>query len=942
MPGTPPSFDEIGRTGRPSFESIGTTPRRIPGMPQPSGRQSLWQGLSAMTQPVKPIAEGAGAIAKKGLYGGLGAIAWPFERVSGAIGTTASNVYQTAKEQSEIEKEWRKKLIAPAEEAPTFEMVGVGTESLKDTAKTIGKSLISKDMPEESSTVSNVVSDAYSAYYKEVAGEDAPEWLPDVMGGITDFLVTPWATGKVLKGVSALAKASPIGKAIANYRLPEWQRAKLRTRAKTGMRSERATATGLSLSGKKLKGVAKELSARTGKPIHTPAVEQRLGQIIKGGITEQEKLKKIANPVIQEFTNNAKELQKLGILGKEMYTKALPKARIDELLTKKAVLQKQLTRLETAPHYVGTKEISGSFPGRAKKIRDLQGQIDKITSQVQTSYKLGGTEYMPRMYASKEAELLAKRTGMAYSKTRIRAPYAKQRQDLPFELRKEMGEMTRPAYPVMKRQLQQGAEIELGKLFQKAASNPEWTSSSWRPGLKMTAIPEGKQYGALAGKYVHPRIYDDVIELSRIPNKVEQLYDSAIGTWKLGKVVLNPATHFRNKVSNKILLDLSGMGYAEQGKYAFRALKEYRSNSKEYRVAKAYFARTTQVRGEIMDDILRTTAEGKGTGFERALNAGRKGVKKVVAKPAELYQHEEFTNKFMKYLQQRDAGKSVIESVEEANKWLFDYGELASWETKYARRIMPFYTFPRKAIPRVVEAMATRPHTVAKYPLMAKTMTQYSLAKLEMTDKDYEDVAKVLPDYMKEGSYILMPYRDDNGDLRFFDWTYILPWGGIAEAQERGVMESVITNPLIQIVGDVMRNKSSWSDREIWKETDTPEEMGYKKLEYVWRNLMPSLTPKGLYWDKLHDAVTGTPSKYGKKVPLPETIAHTVFGMRTQGIDVKEQKKFRVFDKQRQVEELSGKIKDITLRKSSGNMSQKEYDRLKEQYKNQITEILKK
>ena len=88
--------------------------------------------------------------------------------------------------------------------------------------------------------------------------------------------------------------------------------------------------------------------------------------------------------------------------------------------------------------------------------------------------------------------------------------------------------------------------------------------------------------------------------------------------------------------------------------------------------------------------------------------------------------------------QQRDMGKSVIKSVEEANKWLFDYSDLTRFETNIMRRIMPFYTFPRKALPRVAEAMATRPHTIAKYPLAAKMMTQYSLSKLEMTDKDYD------------------------------------------------------------------------------------------------------------------------------------------------------------------------------------------------------------
>jgi len=386
----------------------------------------------------------------------------------------------------------------------------------------------------------------------------------------------------------------------------------------------------------------------------------------------------------------------------------------------------------------------------------------------------------------------------------------------------------------------------------------------------------------------------------------------------------------------------------EQPKYAWKALKHYRTNSKEYQLAKRYFARTTQIRGELLDDILKTTGRAEGqSSLQKALNAIRGGVKgetgrlrKIRQFPAKIYQHEEFVNKFMKYLQQRDQGKSILQSVQEANKWLFDYSDLAVWETKIARRIMPFYTFPRKALPRVLETATERPLTLAKYPLMAKMTTQYSLAKLKMTPDDYEKLKGVLPDYMQRGNYMLMPYRDDNGDLRFFDWTYIIPWGELYDAQERGLLKTGTTNPIFQILADITRNKSGWTDREIWKETDTKEERTFKQLKYFWGAITPSLVPKGLYWDKLYESAMGIPSKYGKKrLPL-ETIAHTLLGLRTQAIDIQDQRKWRLLDKQGQIKELRNKMADITVRRQSGNITEKQYEKKKEQYLKQVKEIL--
>ena len=88
---------------------------------------------------VGPIAKTLGKVVERGLeYGGkgawagLGALAWPFERISGAIGTPLSEINKA-----------RAEYIARGEDMPFGGEIPV----LKKSAKIVGKSLISRKMP---------------------------------------------------------------------------------------------------------------------------------------------------------------------------------------------------------------------------------------------------------------------------------------------------------------------------------------------------------------------------------------------------------------------------------------------------------------------------------------------------------------------------------------------------------------------------------------------------------------------------------------------------------------------------------------------------------------------------------------------------------------------------------------------------------------------------
>lgn len=406
----------------------------------------------------------------------------------------------------------------------------------------------------------------------------------------------------------------------------------------------------------------------------------------------------------------------------------------------------------------------------------------------------------------------------------------------------------------------------------------------------------------------------------------------------MGKVTWSPGAHFRNKFGNSVLKSLSGMSEQDKVAYGIKAWKHFRGKTDEYKTAAKFLKQSTFVGEELLQSVFKDAAIAKqGSSF---LGRSYGKFRKLVEAPSKGYQTLEFHDKFTLYLKARDEGKSVVEAVEHANKWLFDYSDLASWEKNIARRIMPFYTFPRKALPRVIEAAVNNPYALYKYPLMAKVATQYSLYKLNFTDKDYQDMQKVLPEYMKRGSYILLPYRDDNGDLRFFDWTYIIPWGEMTEVTDRGITNVLVSNPLFVLVSDVNHNQSSFTGKQIWKDTDTTEEKAWKSTEYVWQGLVPSLSYKGIYWDKLYRAATGE-TKYGKKEMIPEAVAHTVFGLRTQALDLNIAQRRQVYDQQSQLRELQNKMRDLLIRQTYGEVTPEESYQLRQQYLNQMMDVVK-
>jgi hypothetical protein len=290
------------------------------------------------------------------VWKGLQVIGWPFERIENLIaGPLKPLTEASAKRASQTIRYimYKANGLEPPQEAKEavelqnfFQYIREhAVPAYKESAKagiTAVKALNPwSDVPQKDL---DTFTDLYRGYWEGISNDEPPpEWFAQSVGVGTSFVVTPYLVGKVFRFIGKIGKSSPFYKAIQEYRIPEYQKMKKLARLETRARIFDAEKLGKSISKKDLAEVTKRMSERLGKPVSKSAVQQRIIQIIKGGITEQPALSQKATPIIEEFRKNAEILRKYGILSEYTYTTKLTKAQKAKIYKDIAKAEKQLS-----------------------------------------------------------------------------------------------------------------------------------------------------------------------------------------------------------------------------------------------------------------------------------------------------------------------------------------------------------------------------------------------------------------------------------------------------------------------------------------------------------------------------------------------------------------------------------------------------------------------
>lgn len=351
---------------------------------------------------------------------------------------------------------------------------------------------------------------------------------------------------------------------------------------------------------------------------------------------------------------------------------------------------------------------------------------------------------------------------------------------------------------------------------------------------------QANKLGDLAGKYI-PADMEKYINEIAAPSS--ELGNKIIGEFKYMKVVLSPSTHVRNVMSNMILNWWKlGVGPWRQDLY-YEAVQDIRKDGVwSTRAAKVGLGGDTYAANELKG-LLDSPEMSQGV---NKFGKGWQHVKKVMGN---IYQQEENVAKLVAFKAMVKKGMTDDEAWKAAESATFNYAQVTPFVRKLRTAIwgVPFITFPLKTIPIVAETAVKHTSRMSFFGKLRDGLDQQGI--IGQTDAE----RKSEPQYMKDGFFIKLPMKDEQGRSAYFDLTYVLPFGTLISGQvfnrqmsretglKQGIPESALSNnPMLALLGDLSKNQDFYGNK-IFKDSDPTYRQLADVANYVGKLMSPPI-----------------------------------------------------------------------------------------------------
>lgn len=347
--------------------------------------------------------------------------------------------------------------------------------------------------------------------------------------------------------------------------------------------------------------------------------------------------------------------------------------------------------------------------------------------------------------------------------------------------------------------------------------------------------------GQLAGKYIPEKMMEYLDEL--IEPTADSLGNKIMAEFKFNKVVLSPATHVRNVVSNMVLnwwklgipptrLDL----YASSVNDIVKKTPMYRRAQKAGLGASTYASQ--ELKGLLTDPQM--------AGFGKNLGSKWASVKQTLG---DLYQEEENIAKLVAFKHGLEKGLTDEDAWKAAESATFNYAQVTPFIRQVRTSLFgaPFITFAIKAVPAAIETAVKSPQRIAFFQKFRTAMEEQSDTKETAEEK------KAMPDWMREGFYVKLPMKDEYGRSAYFDLTYIIPFSTLITqganltktiAGEKLVgsetvgQELTSLTPALNVIAELAKNKD-FVGNKIFRETDSFAKQVFDLSEYMLKVFAP-------------------------------------------------------------------------------------------------------
>lgn len=617
--------------------------------------------------------------------------------------------------------------------------------------------------------------------------------------------------------------------------------------------------------------------------------------------------------------NTAITIQKIAELGKPI-ADLTPEVASAILKTDKTgrfvresleVLAKKLTPDQLAP----VAKLYNYIDNLGKEAVDL-GLLSKET------FEKNMGEYIKNAYLEYEQKTASK-LPFGFSKTKI-SPI-KSRKDVENVAEFGLTQIKNPAYLLMKSGIDLTRQVENAKMFRQVAQK----FGSDIPQEGFTKMGDGKSLGDLAGKYLPNHMAESLNEIA-MP-AADTFGKALIANFKFAKVVMNPATHIRNIVSNMVL-NYWKLGMNPLDPRTIRAQKEALS---EIAKGSGKWIDEAKPLGYNLDTFASAEFKNILETPEMTSAMGKAGGMWTKTKKAlgDMYQGEENFAKLTAYIYQRQVKKLDPEDAwKAAESATFNYAQVTPLIRKIRTSIwgMPFITFTAKATPLAIETALKNPGRISVIGKIKKGIENQS--DLEQTDRERASE----PPWVRDGFYIKLPGADKYGRSKYFDLTYIIPFGDLVsgsffergQATDTGLPEGAAQtvlrkNPVTQLIMELGKNRNFYGNK-IWKDSDSPEQQARDMFIHITKTYAPPLLgeqlPNGYNAKSGERDWKGIPggieaSEENQKRTLTEEIMRNA-GIKIQPLNAEIQETYQEWNKKKALELLlkeSGVLKGMEI-----------------------------
>lgn len=260
-------------------------------------------------------------------------------------------------------------------------------------------------------------------------------------------------------------------------------------------------------------------------------------------------------------------------------------------------------------------------------------------------------------------------------------------------------------------------------------------------------------------------------------NAIFKTFDKVQNWWK-AQALVSPSYHTRNSAGNLWNNYLAGVNPAMYGKAGMIQSGKMKAPELVEEMKKLGVINEGWYAKDIGEEVVNRV---KGTGnWKTKINplSQENAAFKLNKKAGSAVENNA---RMAHYLSKREAGMTAEEAAQSVKKYLFDYGDLTSFEKNVMKRVFPFYTWTRKNLPVQLEALFTQPN---KMVLPHKVIRDLE-AGTEAPNEKY------MGHYIKNNIPVRVRINDDGNSeyLLMGNW---LPYASAID---------LLSNPLESIVG---------------------------------------------------------------------------------------------------------------------------------------------